>query len=284
MRPFNFRLIILFVFAFVGSASIYAQEHKCGTTISAKAMEVQSRFMPGYFGCEQINRLDRTLQITVHIAEDSLGNIGYNEANLPLVIDLLNTLWAPIGISFQICEIRYMENFQFNNFLDTEHLDDMLAMYYQQHTINMYLVTSVEVAGIGEVNGFAALPGGPDIMVIDKQRATAGFMTVPHEMGHFFGLIHTFETNLGVELVNGSNCETTGDLVCDTEADASDNPAHAPLPQCHYTGGPATDANGEFYVPPTNNIMSYYACRCRFTPQQYNRMLEQYLQFRSYLW
>jgi phage-related protein len=105
-------------------------------------------------------------------------------------------------------------------------------------------------------------------------------------MGHFFGLYHTFDQDFGVELVDGSNCETTGDLVCDTEADPTDEGDHLPYPDCNYTGPYMTDANGDYYVPPTNNIMSYYSfdCICRFTPQQYNRMLEQYQQFRSYLW
>ncbi|MBL0071623.1 MAG: hypothetical protein IPP34_07360 [Bacteroidetes bacterium] len=44
-------------------------------------------------------------------------------------------------------------------------------------------------------------------------------------MGHFFGLYHTFETQFGSELANGSNCATTGDLVCDT----------LPIPVSKYT-------------------------------------------------
>jgi hypothetical protein len=87
-------------------------------------------------------------------------------------------------------------------------------------------------------------------------------------------------------LANGMNCETTGDLVCDTAADPDPEGNCDPDDKCNYTGTPVIDANGDWYVPPTDNYMSYYGspCRCRFTPGQYNRMIQQYLTNRSYLW
>jgi hypothetical protein len=104
-------------------------------------------------------------------------------------------------------------------------------------------------------------------------------------MGHFFGLLHTFESDTGQELVDGSNCATAGDLVCDTEANPTDDGEDFELDSdCNYIGQPAIDANGDFYVPPSKNFMSYSPCKCEFTTQQYNRMVEQYLQFRNYLW
>ncbi len=240
--------------------------------------------MPGYFGCESINKINRTLQITVHIARDSLGGTGYAAASLNAPLAYLNQVWAPIGIRFEICDIRYMDNFQFNEFVQVDHYNEMLAMYYQQNTINIYIVQSILLEEFGVVAGFATLPGGRDIIVVNKASSIGQSKTWVHEMGHFFGLYHTFETDFGDEAVNGSNCETTGDLVCDTEANPTDNPGDLPLPDCNYIGFPISDANGDAYVPPSNNYMSYTPCGCRFTPQQYNRMLEQYLQIRSYLW
>jgi len=242
--------------------------------------------MPGYFGCTYINRVERTLSVAVHIAEDSLGFTGYDLADLADAINKLNNDFEPIGISFEVCEINNMENFQFDDFDQQEHEDDMLAMYYQVNTINIYL-TDVVVRQGQEFGGYAYFPGDKDVILIDKEYMNGDANTLVHEMGHFFGLYHTFQIeDTGVEFVNGSNCETTGDLVCDTEADPSDEPSNEDFPDCNYNGTPLADANGDFYVPPTNNFMSYYSdeCRCRFTPQQYNRMLEQYLQLRSYLW
>ena len=86
-------------------------------------------------------------------------------------------------------------------------------------------------------------------------------------MGHYFGLYHTFETDFGLELEDGSNCDVTGDLVCDTPAD----PYIHPDTMSKYVDGctfifMGKDANGAFYNPHTTNIMSYYPCECgRFT-------------------
>jgi hypothetical protein len=263
----------------------YAQI-KCGTKIKPVNREAQKSFIPGYFGCDVINSKDRTLQITVHICRDTLGSDNYDEDLLEPTIANLNELWQPIGIDFKICDIRYMDNFQFDEFEGPADTGPMTTMYYQQNTINLYLVESLDLDGFGEAGGLASLPGGTDFVIVAKEYMTPEFDVCPHEMGHFFGLYHTFEEDFGLELANGSNCETTGDLVCDTPANPSDDSEDAPAPDCTYIGSPVADANGDFYVPGANNIMSYYPeeCTCKFTPQQYNRMLEQYLQLRSYLW
>lgn len=280
------RLFTLFLglSAFLSIGALYGQ-HKCGTTLEGTE-EARARFMPGYFGCNYIKKTDKTLSITLWIAEDSLGSIGYNLTDLQEPMDFLNEIYEPIGIAFQFCDTIFMENFQFNDFVSEDELDEMLAMYYRPNTINLYLTQNVDHAPFGQVGGFAALPGGDDIIVMRKSTMVDQSQTLVHEMGHFFGLYHTFETEFGDEFVDGSNCEETGDLVCDTEADPNDEADNLPFPDCNYDGFPEIDDNGDYYVPPTNNFMSYFSndCRCRFTPQQYNRMLEQYQQIRFYLW
>ena len=105
-----------------------------------------------------------------------------------------------------------------------------------------------------------------------KNSCTLNGSTFEHELGHYFGLYHTHETAFGSELVNGSNCSTRGDRLCDTPADPRltgnvDNDG------CIYTGT-GTDANGDSYSPSVANIMSYSSkeCRVHFSDDQLDRM------------
>ncbi len=101
---------------------------------------------------------------------------------------------------------------------------------------------------------------------------------LPHEIGHNFNLIHTFDSSNGFELVNGSNCATAGDLVCDTPADpykrfpAATSNCVAGCPPA-YVCNITEPVTGSRYSPMPNNLMSYYGvCNYAFTPGQYARI------------
>ena len=95
-------------------------------------------------------------------------------------------------------------------------------------------------------------------------------------MGHYFGLYHTFEVIWGEEDPNESNCNLTGDLLCDTPADTITGSVNS---QCQYLGPYTRNYYGTTYTvhPLVDNIMSYYKtynkeCRTSFTTDQYARM------------
>lgn len=107
-----------------------------------------------------------------------------------------------------------------------------------------------------------------------------------HEIGHVLGLLHTHETYFCPEYVDGTNCRTCGDLICDTRASPNLNidPANfRDALNCIYLSI-ERDLNGDLYNPQTDNIMSYtlVPCMSRFTPQQGERM-RALLSFRSEL-
>jgi hypothetical protein len=265
------------------------KDSPCGTRLRPEEIPMhRARVMPGHGDCTTINKVDKTFQISLWICLDSLGSQGIAQGDIDGTLERLNRDFLPAGMQFQICQTQLMENFKWDSLTVFETYNEelqMRALHYEPNTINVYLVSLI---GRDDINpsGYAYFPGGPDVIVCRKDAFNEDATTMPHEMGHFFGLYHTFETEFGVELIDESNCETTGDLVCDTRPDPDEDGNADPDDQCNYTGTITQDPNGDWYLPPTDNLMSYYPveCRCRFTPQQYNRMIEQYLTLRNYLW
>ncbi|MBE7508620.1 MAG: hypothetical protein HS118_00275 [Bacteroidia bacterium] len=227
-----------------------------------------------------VDCLGKKLSITVYIFRDSLGNDGITQASINSAVQIMNADFAPMCLSFEVCRFVYVDNYNYNNYNFFKHEDEVYNLYYTPNTINMYFSGKVLGPTGILVCGYSHFPGGRDMIFITKGCAGDG-KTLSHEMGHFFGLYHTFETGTGVELINGSNCLTAGDLICDTPAD----PGGSSGIDCQLNPYLA-DINGNWYVPQIGNIMSYYspACKCGFTTQQFNRMIQQFLTNRNYLW
>lgn len=88
-----------------------------------------------------------------------------------------------------------------------------------------------------------------------------------HEIGHYLGLFHTFESASGQCPPPTTMDYTTGDLIDDTPAHIDPYLLQCPVGTtfgCHMSQGMA----------PTTNFMTYAldACRSDFTPEQANRM------------
>jgi len=278
MRTF---LVLLMLFTTI-HYRVNSQHTKCGTIVTPEMVAselaklsttpVNPAFAPNY--C-----LNKTLSITAHIISDSLGNYGITEPTILSAVSALNAAFSKICVSFQVCQFNYIKNYKYNRFLKPTEEDELITLYSIPNTINIYFAQTIETSPGSTVGGYAYLPGGPDFIIITKSAPGV----IIHEMGHFFGLYHTFETIFGVELANGSNCLTTGDLVCDTPGDPG--LANTPAPDCQLSPY-IMDINGEWYVPNIGNTMSYYSsdCECGFTTGQYNRMADEYLTNRFYLW
>lgn len=288
--------LILLLKVLLISATTFGQHAtpKCGTTFFYGLVnQAGGAHIPVVTAnCQQIQKVNKKFQVSLHIGVSNLGFQNVTEENITEAFEKLNSDFSPIGFEFEVCLSEIMEDDRFDSLTVLPGNDEFVTMtsiYYEPNTINVYLVDSVETE-LGLVGGFAVGPGGLDAIVMDKTYINDEDDVFTHEMGHFFGLYHTFETEFGEETVDGANCETAGDLICDTGADPV--PVPGPDPQadeddlCNYRGPTFLDSNGDWYVPPTDNFMSYYQteCTCRFTIGQYNRMVDQYLTLRNYLW
>lgn len=128
--------------------------------------------------------------------------------------------------------------------------------------INIWVVTKIS----GSTDGFSI--ASPYInnegIIITARNFSSQYTTSTHEIGHFFGLLHTFQgqsTNpYGTCPVN-NDCLQDGDKVCDTP----------PIRSADYTTTPCY--SGSDLENSTQNFMSYTAINNRFTAGQVARML-----------
>jgi Putative metal-binding motif/Secretion system C-terminal sorting domain/Pregnancy-associated plasma protein-A/HYR domain/Receptor L domain len=154
----------------------------------------------------------------------------------------------------------------------------MSVAYNVPDVLNIYFV--------GDANGYCGWAwftySQYDYIVIDNSCAS-NKSTLAHEIGHYFNLYHTHETAFGAECVNGSNCTTAGDRLCDTPADP--NLSGKVSSACNYTGTNTDGCTGASYTPSTHNLMSYSrkACRDIFSAQQNAKILYTIAHGRSYL-
>jgi PKD repeat protein len=286
-------LILTLIFAFGTNA--FAQNIECGFTYTPEnqsyydSIKTRVKILEEQYLQEQLSSRNSTasnsVPIKAHIIRQSDGSGGLSLTVLDEAITELNSDFAIVGLNFFLCDgINYINSDAFYDFQSSE--ENALTIPNNiDGVINIYFTGSA-ASGPTPVCGYAYFPGGPLTIMMANGCTGAGLGTLPHEMGHFFALSHT-HGNSNVEgstqeLVNGSNCENTGDFICDTPAD--------PLlvgkvdPNCNYFGDDQ-DANNDLYEPDPLNIMSYSRNECLtvFSPQQITRMKAIYQITRSNL-
>jgi hypothetical protein len=208
----------------------------------------------------------------------------FNKETTDIIADL-NTSFSPICISFENCSTVIIPHNPFNGW--NKGVDNSVTGSWRtENTINIYLVDTLKEVPPQELAGYAHTQGmlstyftSRDVIVLANTAVptyTTFYGTLQHTMGHLFGLHDTF-SEISVpyykgsqELVDRSNCASTGDGICDTQADP-------------YPSTVKKDANNEFYILPDDNFMSMYGTRCKFTPQQYYKMAKFILKYKMYL-
>jgi hypothetical protein len=226
----------------------------------------------------------KTLPIHLHILTDKFGQTNVQMVNLNLMLNRLNEYFAPIGVDFEFCAIDTILNNRLDSVNLTEKDLELVTKFNVKNKINLYLVADYLLSPLP--CGSATL--GDTIVPLEDEFRDAIFLNKPcvlqprniaRLMGRYLGLNLTMGD--GQELVNGSNCLTAGDRICDTAAD----PGVLLDANCNLVGNPS-DTNGDFYTPDICNLMSMYNVNCKyhFSVQQYNRMVDVLKKGRNYLW
>ena len=282
--PASLFLASLFFFA-----SLTAQpDDPCGTVIdleNAAQLQLLNRAWMEY----QQNPQERSfttihmVPVQLHIIRKTSGADGISVADFEAALDRANELFLPAQIQFfQCAAINVIDDDTYSPY-DYSEMNALNTAHSVANVINIYSSETV-TSGASNICGHAQFPGGLDFVML-ANGCTRNGSTFAHELGHYFNLYHTHETFFGTELVDGTNCLATGDLLCDTPADPTLSTAsNVDANTCTYTGV-STDSNGDPYVPEVSNLMSYTGKHCRFavSNDQYARMLFTLNNYRSYL-
>jgi len=152
----------------------------------------------------------------------------------------------------------------------SSYLNNTLS-YYPDDYLNLNVMFGV----FGGIAGFASLPGFGNLCYLRQDTYRDYKATVPHEVGHWLGLYHSWSYyNCGDALnefqnENPQTCQISGDKVCDTYPTRGDS--HS----CYSTStGDHCNVYEELLPTEHWNIMDYtqYCTNESFSPGQMERM------------
>ncbi|MCP4442571.1 MAG: DUF4384 domain-containing protein [Aureispira sp.] len=277
-------LLILILNVLIVSATIAQRGRpKYGRQLSGtKVTDEQKAFMRGHLDImaeftDTTNSGIIEFPVKIHVVQKSDGSEGTTVDEVKQAIKKLNTFFLKIYVRFvPLGDYNYINNDFFHKFnKDTE--DEFCKTQDVPNVINLYIVGSIK-SGYSSYCGYTYPPSSTknvDRIFIAKKYLDNG-VTLARQAGHYFSLYPTHgpdEDKRSDELVNGTNCATTGDCICDTPADPKLD-SRSVDERCGYIGQ-MKDGNNKFYRPALDNIMCdnpRFECRKTFTNEQYKRM------------
>ncbi|MGH9935562.1 MAG: M43 family zinc metalloprotease [Blastocatellia bacterium] len=263
------------------------EKTECGTVISPEQIKAElarkaesARNKSAALALAPNTNAPIYLPLTIHMVCDSFGVGGFNSpGELERTIEVLNQMWQPVGIQFFIYgQIDFSIHDDTFYYLanDDAKQDALRRINSVPNTINVYFTNLNGITGQARFTHENAQGILLDYTTMSEYYGGIWKLDVfAHEIGHYFDLYHTHEDDFGSECPSGSNCDTTGDLLCDTPADPRLNQGFVDVTNCTYNNMAATPADcAGAYNPSVRNLMSYAPGHCRneFTPGQISKV------------
>ena len=214
------------------------------------------------------------MRVYFHICTNDDGtNAGATEAKIQTEFERLVKDYAGGNICFANMGVNYIKSTQINTNLDVKINEAWLSPYLIPNCINVFYHATLKGNGAAIGGASYAIPN----TFCSIARGNIGIGSVSHETGHCMGLLHTHQ-GCGNSFIDGTDCGSTGDEVCDTPADpwCFNGQSCFSRTGCSYTGTCQDAANKTNWSPPYNNIMSYWVqagcAKINFTSGQFSRI------------
>ena len=212
--------------------------------------------------------------ITFHIvrSDNGVGGLPPHRIDIGLS-DILNAYSNSNILPYQLGNIDYIDNSDFLSIESYEEMDQLRQINVVENSINIY---AVDILNNGEndlcgISTFTWYNTQGIIMANSCFATSDNHSTLAHEIGHYFNLFHTHQGSVdpdengvisgnSTEYVDGTECSTRGDGLCDTPADP--NLSDLVGDSCEYIGE-YVDGHGDQFDPDETNLMSYSTKNCR---------------------
>lgn len=210
-----------------------------------------------------------SIPVVHHVSRDSQGfDAVVTAEEIAQAMVKLNQAFNDIGMFFYSKETRFIDRDDWHQGWDSDQYWPGLNELTVSNALNVFHLNSLSG------NGKANFPFRQrDYVFVRASRLP--YTTLIHEVGHYFGLLHTFSSSR-----RGAFCWNSGDLLCDTPYDPGVSRRSFDRSSCEYIGSEPLDP-----VPDGRNYMSRgrSECRTHFSPQQQERMLHTLINDRFYL-
>lgn len=216
---------------------------------------------------------DATVRYRVHVCRDKKGASVFTDEQVRASMATTAAEFAKAGIVLEEESLVHFRDDDCSVSMDKAAWEDALVANTPEGVLAVAFVGHIYAVGTQfPVGGYCWFQGP-----ICVNSALAPTLVV-HEVGHFFGLAHTFECAYGKE--TAATCAENGDLICDTPADrgplglkgiGSCDDGSQLDGSCSGTCGAKRCTDGS--KPDGLNWMSYYDCLPgRFSAEQQDFM------------
>lgn len=229
----------------------------------------------------------RYIPVKFHIVSKTDGTGGVPEAQVFEMLCTANADFADLEMQFYIKDgsFNYVENDAIHNLiLDSNHpestvnpviLQNIMNANRDLDALNVWMVRDIILNAQNSSNILGFYSPNYDWVVMLNNEVRGSSITLTHELGHFFSLPHPFngwesdpydpdkhgnpvQANApgfgATEKMDGSNCTTAGDRICDTPPDYN----FAGV-SCNWTEQ-ILDPNGTLVDPEEKLTMGYFPC------------------------